>query len=117
MIGRVARSLATAVLGYLAACSGDAIALPTMVRLGYTNCAACHISPQGAGLLNAYGRSIDQAQSLRGGEYQPSQNSWIQALDWGGRMTQDVRVVLQEQATSTTGQSGTDLLRSRFMDR
>src|SRR5207248_9165112 len=117
MIGRVARSLATAVLGYLAACSGDAIALPTMVRLGYTNCGACHIAPQGGGLLNAYGRSIDQAQSLRGGEYQPSQNSWTRTLDWGGRITQDARVVIQEQATSATNQQGTDLTRSRFMYR
>src|SRR5438445_8175262 len=92
-------------------------ALPTMVRLGYVNCAACHIAPQGGGLLNAYGRSIDQAQSLRGGEYQPAQNSLIQALDWGGRITQDIRAVIQEQATSTTNQPGTDLLRTRVMYR
>src|SRR3954466_10080680 len=92
-------------------------ALPTMIRLGYTNCAACHISPQGGNLLNAYGRSIDQAQSLRGGEYQPLQNPFVETLDWGGRITQDVRVILQEQANSTTGQKGTDSLRSRFMYR
>src|SRR5438128_9339597 len=92
-------------------------ALPTMIRLGYSNCAVCHVAPQGGGLLNAYGRSIDQAQSLRGGEYEPSQNSLIQALDWGGRITQDIRAVIQEQATSTTNQPGTDLLRTRIMYR
>src|SRR5439155_1567254 len=58
-----------------------------------------------------------QAQSLRGGEYQPAQNSLIQALDWGGRITQDIRAVIQEQATSTTNQPGNDLLRTRVMYR
>ena len=38
-------------------------ALPTMIRLGYVNCVACHIAPQGGGPLNAYGRSIDVVRS------------------------------------------------------
>jgi hypothetical protein len=80
---------------FLAAPGGRALALPTMVRLGYNNCAACHIAPQGSGLLNAYGRSIDQAQSLRGGEYQPTQNWFFQTLSWGGRITQDIRAIIQ----------------------
>ena len=45
-----------------------ATALPTMVRLAYGDCAACHVSPQGGGPLTVYGRGIDQSQSLRGGE-------------------------------------------------
>jgi hypothetical protein len=40
-------------------------ALPTMIRLGYNNCAACHITPQGGGLLTPYGKGIDTAQSLQ----------------------------------------------------
>ena len=28
-------------------------ALPTMIRLGYNNCAACHVSPQGGGQMEA----------------------------------------------------------------
>ena len=36
-----------------------------MIRLGYADCASCHLSPQGAGLLTAYGKGIDEAQSLR----------------------------------------------------
>ena len=31
-------------------------ASPTMIRLGYSNCTACHFSPQGGGLLTAYGK-------------------------------------------------------------
>jgi hypothetical protein len=42
-----------------------------MIRLGYTNCAACHVSPQGGGLLTPYGHGVDVAQSLRSREYQP----------------------------------------------
>lgn len=41
-----------------------AYALPTMIRLGYTNCAVCHLSPQGGGLLTPYGKGVDTAQSL-----------------------------------------------------
>jgi hypothetical protein len=48
-----------------------ALASPTMIRLGYSDCATCHISPQGGGLLTTYGRGIDVAQSLRAREYQP----------------------------------------------
>lgn len=92
-------------------------ALPTMIRLGYPNCASCHVAPQGGGLLNLYGRGIDQAQSLQGGEYEPSENPFIQGLNWGGRINQDLRVVMQQQDTSTTGKPGTQLFRSRFMYR
>jgi hypothetical protein len=42
-----------------------ALASPTMIRLGYSDCATCHVSPQGGGLLTPYGRGIDVAQSLR----------------------------------------------------
>jgi hypothetical protein len=85
-----------------------ALALPTMVRLGYTNCAACHVTPQGGGPLTDYGRGIDQAQSLRGGEYRPSEAH--------RRFLQDLRVVLHEQATWTEG--GTpNVLRPRLIYR
>ena len=46
----------------------QASALPTMIRLGYNTCSACHLSPQGGGLLTPYGKGIDAAQSLRHGE-------------------------------------------------
>jgi hypothetical protein len=43
-----------------------------MVRLGYERCSACHLSPQGGGLLTDYGKGIDDAQSLIRKEYQPA---------------------------------------------
>lgn len=88
-----------------------------MIRLGYPNCASCHVSPQGGGLLNPYGRGIDRAQSLEGGEYNPSLNPLLQELNFGGRVNQDVRAVMQQQDTSTTARPGTQVFRSRFLYR
>lgn len=34
-----------------------------MISYGYTSCVSCHVSVQGRGLLNSYGRGIDIAQS------------------------------------------------------
>ena len=94
-----------------------ALPLPTMIRLGYPNCSSCHISPQGGGLLNLYGHSIDQAQSALGGEYTPSTNPWVKALNWNGRIAQDLRTVMQQQDVSTDGKPGTQVFRSRFIYR
>jgi hypothetical protein len=74
--------------------AAPAAALPTMIRIGYTNCAACHVAPQGGGMLTEYGQGIDQAQSLRGGELQR-----VQELH--RRLIQDLRVAMQEQSTWT----------------
>ena len=58
----------------LVSLSESAFALPNMVRLGYTNCVSCHVTPQGGGLLNPYGKGIDEAQSFeRGGIWPPHQ--------------------------------------------
>ncbi len=40
-----------------------------------------------------YGKSIDQAQSFIGGEYNPSDNPFIKFINAEGRLTQDFRVV------------------------
>lgn len=37
---------------------GWARAYPDLIRHNYVNCTACHVSPTGGGLLNAYGRSM-----------------------------------------------------------
>lgn len=36
----------------------SASAFPEMVRYGYTQCTACHVSPSGGGILTAYGRQL-----------------------------------------------------------
>ncbi len=38
----------------------NVFAFPEMIRHGYTNCTACHISPTGGGVLNQYGRSLSK---------------------------------------------------------
>lgn len=94
-----------------------ATALPTMIRLGYADCAACHVAPQGGGPLNTYGRGIDQGQSLRGGEYVPSTDEVSRVLTMGGRISQDLRAVFQEQGAWTTGRPSTAIFRPRLMYR
>jgi hypothetical protein len=92
-------------------------ALPTMVRLGYASCTSCHIAPQGGGLLNEYGRGIDEAQSLRAGEYKPAEPGQSGALTLWGRVTQDVRTVIQAQQTWAPDQPLANLFRPRLMYR
>ena len=112
------RSLALMAFGatLIAALPDPAHALPTMIRLGYTNCAACHVAPQGGGPLNDYGRGIDQAQSLRGGEYQPADDGLFRPISLQGRIRQDVRLVMQQQG-KWDGRSGAAALRARVMYR
>lgn len=43
--------------------AGHVYATPRMISYGYPNCMSCHVSVQGRGLLNSYGRGIDIAQS------------------------------------------------------
>jgi hypothetical protein len=66
--------------------ASPAFSLPTMIRLGYNNCAACHITPQGGGLLTPYGKGIDTAQSLQRRE--------LTGTDEPRRSLYDVRFVL-----------------------
>lgn len=53
---------------FVLAVATPAAAYPTMIRLGYPTCASCHVSPQGGGVLNRYGRGIDYAQTIRADE-------------------------------------------------
>jgi hypothetical protein len=89
----------------LAVHASPATALPTMIRLGYSSCASCHYAPQGGGPLNPYGRGIDEAQSLRAGEYRPRDNDVVRAIGWNGRIAQDLRVVFPMERAWTTHES------------
>jgi hypothetical protein len=66
------------------------LAAPTMIRIGYSDCAACHISPQGGGMLTTYGKGIDEAQSLRARETRPIDTA-------ARRLIYDVRFVAASQ--------------------
>ena len=44
--------------GIIASFQSIARAFPEMVRKGYQNCTACHVAPEGGGLLTDYGRSM-----------------------------------------------------------
>ncbi len=69
-----------------------------MIRLGYADCASCHLTPQGAGLLTAYGKAIDEAQSLRAREVVPSDAPQP-------RLLYDLRFVAGSQLTQRLAQS------------
>lgn len=94
--------------------SSSAVALPTMIRLGYNNCAACHLTPQGGGLLTPYGKGIDTAQSLQRRE--------IATPDQLRRSLYDVRFVLgasrlssEQPASSMTSSNVRMMFRNRVM--
>ena len=80
-----------------------ASALPNMIRLGYGNCISCHVAPQGGGLLTAYGRGIDDAQSLRAREYEPHSNHVLNLLSVNGHIDQDARVIPSIQLNHSPG--------------
>lgn len=63
--------IAVSFLVLMTAHATSARASPTMIRLGYSDCATCHISPQGGGMLTTYGKGVDEAQSLRRQEVHP----------------------------------------------
>lgn len=107
------------------ASSATAFALPTMIRLGYSDCASCHVAPQGGGLLTDYGRLVDEAQSFRAADYGPSESELVRALNLYGRVRHDVRLTASASAGlhSTTGadavaaQSTEELLFTRITYR
>ena len=74
------------VAALMTVCATASYASPTMIRLGYSDCSTCHLSPRGGGLLTAYGKGIDEAQSLRRLEVRPTDTD-------AARLLYDVRFV------------------------
>ncbi len=42
----------------------ESAATSPTISLGYADCASCHLSPQGAGLLTAHGAAVEEARRL-----------------------------------------------------
>jgi hypothetical protein len=81
-------------------------ASPTMIRLGYSDCASCHISPQGGGMLTTYGKGVDEAQSLRHQEVHPVDTST-------SRLLYDVRFLTASQLAESLA-TGHDVKSTTF---
>lgn len=47
-------------IGFAGYGGSPAYGFPEIVRHGYTNCTACHVSPSGGGVLTPYGRSLSK---------------------------------------------------------
>src|SRR5919106_1362539 len=60
---RCARLRIGAIAGALLLGTNVAHATPRMISYGYPSCISCHVSVQGRGFLNSYGRGIEVAQS------------------------------------------------------
>ncbi len=53
-------------------------AFPEMIKHGYVNCTACHVSPGGGGLLTSYGRSL--SAEVISTWSQPNEEKWSHGL-------------------------------------
>ena len=100
------RSVILAVGFLLLMFSPRAQAFPEMIRMGYVNCTACHVSPTGGGLMTDYGRSISSEvlstwakpkEELPGHGFLPEAPAWFKI---GGDLRVIQTYVDNPQATS-----------------
>jgi len=98
--------IAVCVVVLIGGLASFANASPTMIRLGYSDCASCHISPQGGGMLTTYGKGVDEAQSLRHQEVHPVDTA-------ASRLLFDVRFVTASQLAESLA-TGHDVTSTTF---
>jgi len=78
---------------------------PYFIRLGYSTCTTCHVSPQGGSTLTAYGSSVERALSLvREPEQTEEQES--------PRLLYDMRALVVGSSTNGVAASSFQLLSS-----
>jgi len=78
---------------------------PYFIRLGYSTCTTCHISPQGGSILTAYGQGVQRALSLlRDPEEVSEQES--------PRLLYDMRALIIGSSTNGVPGSSSQLLAS-----
>lgn len=53
-------SLKTFLVFFILTLSNEIWAYPELIRHGYVSCAACHVTSQGGGLLNSYGKELSK---------------------------------------------------------
>jgi hypothetical protein len=78
---------------------------PYFIRLGYSTCTTCHISPQGGSILTAYGEGVERALSLL---REPEQNGEEESP----RLLYDMRALVVGSSTNGVPASSFQLLAS-----
>ncbi len=87
------RSILFGLIGVFAFSAPSAWAFPELIRRGYVSCTACHVSPNGGGVLTPYGRTISAEVLSHAGTEEEARFAYfvdtIDHLDLGG----DIRVL------------------------
>jgi hypothetical protein len=78
---------------------------PYFIRLGYSSCSGCHVSPQGGGILTAYGGGVQRAMSLL---HEPEQSEGSESP----RLLYDMRALVVGSSSNGVRASSFQLLSS-----
>src|SRR6266581_5004551 len=78
---------------------------PYFIRLGYSTCTTCHVSPQGGSILTAYGEGVERALGLL---QEPEQ----EGAQTSPRLLYDMRALMVGNSTNGVPASSFQLLAS-----